>query len=486
MNLRAVFFVLGNVLLLFGVCLVAPLLVSLIVDSGTGREWQEWFAFVAAIAASGAIGFALRQSFVDSSDKIRLREGFAVVSFSWLAMGLMGMLPYLLSGATASVTDAFFETMSGLTTTGATIFVRVEDIPAGVQFWRCMTQWIGGMGIVVLSVALLPFLGVGGYHMLKAETPGGVAYERERPRMTENAQLMWRLYLGLTLALIGLLWAEGMTLFDAACHAFTTMSTGGFSPHSESIAYFSSPLIQWTLIVFMVLAGTNFAIHTQLFRRNFRILWTNTEFKAYVSIVASVIVLFALLVPKQQGLERHVRDVAFQVVSIVTSTGFATADYNQWPQVVRLGFVLLMFMGGCMGSTAGGMKVARIVIYGKTLVRELHHMIYPHAVERIRISGHSVDRALVFNLLSFGLVWTALFVAGSLVMASCGYDLPSATSASIAALANVGPGLAQVGPAANWAHLPATAKWFMSLLMMVGRLEVFSVLVLFTPWLWRR
>lgn len=485
MNLRAVLFVLGNVLLLFAVCLIAPLTVCIVIDSGTG-EWWEFGAFLATTVTSALVGFALRQSFADSSDEIRLREGFAVVSFSWIAMGLVGMLPYLISGTTSSGTDAFFETMSGLTTTGATVFENVDGIPAGVQFWRCMTQWIGGMGIVVLSVALLPFLGVGGYHMLKAETPGGVAYERERPRMTENARLMWRLYLGLTIALTALLWAEGMTFYDAACHAFTTMSTGGFSPHNESVAHFSSPLIQWTLIVFMLLAGTNFAIHTQLFRRNFAPLRGNSEFKAYVSIVLGVIVLFALLVPQEHGFERHLRDVAFQVVSIVTTTGFATADYNQWPEAVRLGLVLLMFMGGCMGSTAGGMKVARIVIYAKTLVRELHHMLYPHAVERIRISGHSVDQALVLNLLSFGLVWTALFVAGSFVMAACGYDLPTATSASIAALGNIGPGLAEVGPTANWSHLPAAAKWFMALLMMVGRLEVFSVLVLFTPWLWRR
>lgn len=486
MNFRAVLFVVGNVLLLFAVCLLAPLIVSLSINSATGSEWRESAAFLITIATSATVGLVLRQIFSDHALAIRLREGFAVVVFSWIGMGMVGVMPYLLSGVTSSVTDAFFETMSGLTTTGASVFAQVEDLPHGVQFWRCMTQWIGGMGIVVLSVALLPFLGAGGYHMLKAETPGGVAYERERPRMTENAGLMWRLYLALTVALAALLWAEGMGPFDAACHALTTMSTGGFSPHSASVAYFDNATIQWTIILFMFLAGTNFAIHTHAFHRNWDAIRRNTEFRSYSALLALITIAFALLVPQQYELEKHVRNVAFQVLSIATTTGFATVNYDEWPQVVRLGLVLLMFVGGSMGSTAGGMKVARVVIYGKAFVRELHHLVYPHALERIRMNGSNVEPSLVRNLLSFGLVWSGLFVAGSFVMAASGYDLTTATSASIAALGNIGPGLARVGPTENWGHLPATAKWFMSALMLTGRLEVFSVLVLFTPWLWRR
>lgn len=486
MNFRAVLFVLGNILMLFGLCLMAPAIVALLLDSDYEHELREVAAFAGTTLLSLAVGLALRRAYRDHAKEIRLREGFVVVSFSWLGMGAVGILPYVLSGAIPNVSDAFFETMSGLTTTGATILTDIEALPHGVQFWRCMTQWIGGMGIVVLSVALLPFLGIGGYHLLKAETPGGVAYERDRPRMSENAQLLWRLYLGFTLTLIGLLWLGGMSLFDAACHAFTTMSTGGFSPHTESIAFFPSPFIQWTLIVFMFLAGTNFSIHAYGFRRRFDAIRRNSEFKVYAALTASAIGVFALWVPLQTGLEEHLRTVSFQTVSILTTTGYATADYDTWPQFVRLGLVLLMFIGGSMGSTGGGMKVARFVIYSKALIRELHRMIYPHAVEKVRINGTPIDQKLVFNLFSFGLVWSGLFVFGSLVMAASGYDLPTATSASVAALGNIGPGLAGVGPAANWAHLPTITKWVMSLLMLVGRLEVFSVLVLFTPWVWRR
>ncbi len=486
MNFRAVLFVLGNILMLFGLCLVAPVLVALLLDSSYEHEMQELAAFIGTMLLSLSLGFALRRSFRDHAKNIRLREGFVVVSFSWLTMGAVGILPYVLSGAIPDVTDAFFETMSGLTTTGATILTDIESLPHGVQFWRCMTQWIGGMGIVVLSVALLPFLGVGGYHLLKAETPGGVVYERDRPRITENAQLMWRLYLGFTVTLIGLLWIGGMSLFDAACHAFTTMSTGGFSPHSASVGHFSSPFIQWTIILFMFLAGTNFSLHAYGFRRRFDAILRNSEFKVYAALAASACVIAALLLPMETRVEEHLRTASFQVVSILTTTGYATADYDTWPQAVRLGLVILMFVGGSMGSTAGGMKVARFVIYSKALIRELHRMIYPHAVEKVRINGTPIDQKLVFNLFSFGLVWSALFVFGSLVMAASGYDLPTATSASVSALGNIGPGLAQVGPTANWAHLPAIAKWVMSLLMLVGRLEVFSVLILFTPWVWRR
>ncbi|MEO0813649.1 MAG: TrkH family potassium uptake protein [Myxococcota bacterium] len=454
MNFRAILFVLGNITMLFGLCLAAPLVVALLIDSGTENEWLECAAFAGTMAFSVSVGAVLRRVYRDQAKEIRLREGFVVVSFSWLTMGAIGILPYVLSGAIPSVTDAFFETMSGLTTTGATILSDIEALPHGVQFWRCMTQWIGGMGIVVLSVALLPFLGVGGYHLLKAETPGGVAYERDRPRITENAQLMWRLYIGLTLTLVGLLWLGGMDLYHAACHAFTTMSTGGFSPHAKSLGHYTSPFIQWTVIVFMFLAGTNFSLHAYAFRRNFGAVWRNSEFKTYAALMVAVSLLFSALVPLNTGIEAHVRAVTFQVVSIVTTTGFGTADYDAWPQVVRLGFVLLMFIGGSMGSTSGGMKVARWVVYSKALVRELHRMVYPHAVEKVRINGSPVDQKLILNLFSFGLVWTGLFVLGSIVMAASGYDLPTATSASISALGNIGPGLAQVGPTADWSHLP--------------------------------
>lgn len=486
MNFRAVLFVLGNVLLLYCLCLVVPLIISVAMDAGFENGWQEILAFGGSIVVSAVLGGILRHLFAREAQEIRIREGFLVVSLSWLAMGMIGVLPYIFSGSIPSITDAFFETMSGLTTTGATILTNIEALPNGVQFWRCMTQWIGGMGIVVLSVALLPFLGTGGYHLLRAETPGGVAYERDRPRMTDNAKLMWKIYLGLTGALMVILWVEGMSPFDAACHAFTTMSTGGFSPHTDSVAYFRSPIIEWTITVFMFMAGMNFSLHAFLLNREWRPVLKDTEFRFYALLFVVVSTFFAVVVPIENDLGEHIRTIAFQVVSIATTTGYATADYDTWPQVVRFAMVILMFIGGSMGSTAGGIKVTRWVIYAKALIREMHHMIFPHAVEKVRLNGRSIDLHLVLNLFGFAMIWLTLFVVGAAVVAACGYDLPTAASASVSALGNIGPGLAEVGPSQNWAHLPIPAKWCMSVLMMIGRLEVYSVLILFTPWLWQR
>jgi len=396
------------------------------------------------------------------------------------------MLPYLLSGVTHSVTDAFFETMSGFTTTGATVFARVEAIPPGLMFWRCMTQWLGGMGVVVLSVALLPMLGVGGYRLLKAESPGGVAFERERPRITETAMSLWRIYLGMTGVLALLLVAAGMTAFDAICHAFTTMSTGGFSSHTESVAYFRSPFIHWTLILFMLIAGANFGLYGALLRGRWKTLWENSELRTYLGMIAVFSCVTALVNAQGAPSERHLRDATFHAVSIATTTGFTSSDYDQWAHLPRLLLFLSMFIGGCMGSTAGGMKVARIIIYTKAVVRELHRMIFPHGVRPLRMGKRVLDDTIVWNIFAFGTVWFLFFVIGSLVMASCGYDIVTSTTAAAAALGNVGPGLATVGPTANWGHLPDVAKWTMSFLMLCGRLELFSVLVLFTTWVWRR
>jgi trk system potassium uptake protein TrkH len=322
--------------------------------------------------------------------------------------------------------------------------------------------------------------------MLKAESPGGVAFERERPRITDTAKELWRLYLILSLAEVVLLKLSGMTLYDAFCHTFTTMSTGGFSPHSESIAHFSSPLIQWIIIVFMFLAGVNFSLHAQALTGQLRAVWRNAELRLYIALIVGVVLLGAIVVPSHTGFEKDLRDIVFQVVSIGTTTGYATADYDVWPQVMRLTLVLLMFVGGCMGSTGGGMKVARLIIFAKAVKREMHRPIFPHAVRHIRVGSKVMDPSLVSNILAFGTLFTVTFIAGALVMAACGYDLETSLSASAAAVGNIGPGLGEVGPTRTWAHLPGVAKWVMSLIMLAGRLELYSVLILLTPWVWRR
>jgi trk system potassium uptake protein TrkH len=486
-NWRTVLSVLSYLLLLLALCLLGPLVVAIIYDSRSPHEVREIVAFAVTPALSLAAGAILRHKFKSPGADIGRREGFAIVTFSWVLVVLFGMIPYLITGVTHSVTDAFFETMSGFTTTGASIFsgAEIEAIPHGLQFWRCMTQWLGGMGIVVLSVALLSFLGVGGYRLLKAETPGGVAYEREQARITDAAKDLWLLYLGLSAVQIIAMKLAGATIYDAICHTFTTMSTGGFSPHGDSAAYFG-PAIQWIIIAFMFLAGMSFSLHAHLFRGQLKVVLANGEARTYAAIILGCTLLGILVVPTSAGLEERVRDATFQVVSITTTTGFATKDYDQWPQLMRYVMLLLMFVGGCMGSTGGGMKVARLVIYAKALVRELHLLIYPHGIRPIRTGAKVVDPVIVSNILAFGAVYVVTFLFGAVVMAACGYELTTSASASAAALGNIGPGLAAVGPMENWAHLPVVAKWVMALLMLLGRLELFSVVVLFTPWAWKR
>lgn len=489
MRWRTVLGILSYLLLILAGALVAPLLVSIAYDSPTPYEEREILAFAVTASISLILGLLLRWRFHEEAPRVGRREGFAIVTFSWILATLVGMLPFLITGINTSVADAFFETMSGFTTTGASVLGHqgheIELLPHGLQFWRCMTQWLGGMGIVVLSVALLSFLGVGGYRLLKAETPGGVVFERDQPRITDSAKSLWKLYLGLSALQVLLLLATGTTLFDAITHTFTTMSTGGYSPHGTSAAYFG-PATQWVLIVFMFLAGMNFSLHALAVRGRFRAVLRNSELRAYAGITLACVAIGVAVVHTGSGVEERVRDVTFQVVSIGTTTGYATRDYDQWPQIMRLLLLLLMFVGGCMGSTGGGIKVARLVIYAKAFVRELHRLIFPHGVHPIRTGERVVEPAIVSNILAFGAAYAATFVLGALAVAASGYDLETAASASAAALGNIGPGLRAVGPMTNWAHLPDVTKWVMSGLMLLGRLELFSVLVLLTPWAWKR
>lgn len=487
MSWRTILSVLGQLSLILAACLTAPLLVTLTHDLDHPLGPRELFAFSLTMVGSLAVGLLLRWRLGATPAAVGRREGFVIVTGSWLVAVLFGMLPFLIVGATSGVTDAFFETMSGFTTTGASVFSAPElaAMPRGLMLWRCMTQWLGGMGIVVLSVAILASLGIGGYRLLKAETPGGVAYEREQPRITDAAKDLWKLYLGISLVQVVSLRLAGATGYDAICHTFTTMSTGGFSPHGESAAYFN-PLVQWLLIFFMLVAGVNFSLHAHLLRGRLRPLLQSPELRLYAAILAGGALLGVLVTPTGSDVEERVRDVVFQVVSISTTTGFATKDYDAWPQSMRLLMLLLMLVGGCMGSTAGGIKAARLLIYAKALARQLHLLIFPHGVRPLRTGDRLMDPGIVANILAFGTLYVFCLLCGTAVMSAFGYDLTTAVSAAAAALGNIGPGLGGVGPMATWAHLPALAKWVMSLLMLMGRLELFSVVVLFTPWVWRR
>lgn len=418
---------------------------------------------------------------------ISAKDGLAVVGLSWIAVSLVGAFPFFLSGTTATYTDAFFETVSGFTTTGASIMTDIEALPRGILFWRSQTHWLGGMGIIVLSVALLPALGRGAYQFYRAETPGPTA-ERLRPRMTETAKTLWTVYFVLSLAETTLLMSGGMPLFDALCHTFGTMATGGFSTKNASMAHYG-PYIQWIVILFMFMAGTNFLLHYQALRGRIGAFFTSEEFRTYLAVTVLCIALFTLLLTLQSGMldGKLFRDVSFQVVALLTTTGYVTADFNAWPALVKVILVGLMFVGGCAGSTGGGMKVVRVQVAFKTGVRSIFQAILPNAVLPVRIDSRAVSDVYILGATAYFIIYIFLFVLGGALMALFeSVDLVTAFSASIAAVSNIGPGLGKVGPMENYAWISTPGKWMLSFLMLAGRLELYSILVLLVPATWRK
>ena len=485
MRIRAVLFVLSNLLAIIGAAQTIPLLAALVLDDRGMERIGDLLGFSASIIVALAVGLSGRRLLRGHAKNVGLREGFGVVTLAWVALTLFGMLPYLFCGATTSITDAFFETMSGFTTTGATVFPKVEVFSPALHVWRSMTQWFGGMGIVVLSVALLPMLGVGGYRLLKAETPGGVAFERTSPRITDAAKSLWRLYLGLTACLALIYRVLGMNTLDAICHAFTTLASGGFSTHSESIAYFQSPTIEWVCIVFMFIAGVNFTLIPLMMTVPKKVT-EDLEFKTYCAFIIAAIIAISLIVPMTTDGHTHIRNATFQVIAIITSTGYATADYETWPNIARLILVYFMITGGCMGSTSGGVKITRILVFLKSVTREIHQMLYPRSIQTIRLGTKNIRDDVAGNMMAFGSLFILLMTIGVGAMAVSGYDLETSIGAAISALGNTGPALGVLGPTGNWSSLPDLTKWTMSFLMLCGRLELFSVIVLFSLWAWRR
>ena len=410
-----------------------------------------------------------------------------MVTFGWLFFSLFGSLPFLLSGAIPSFTDAFFETMSGFSTTGATILTDIEVLPMGILFWRSLTHWIGGMGIIVLSLAILPFLGVGGMQLFKAEVPGPVA-DKLTPRITETAKILWAVYVLITAAETVLLMFGGMTLFDALCHSFGTMATGGYSTKNASIGAFNSAYIDYVVIFFMLLAGINFALHFRVLRGDIKAYFRNQEFLVFFSIIGMAFLLIGLdtFFGQYPDTELAVRKTLFQVVAILTTTGYGTADYELWAFSSQLILFFLMFVGGCAGSTGGGMKVMRIHLLVKFVFSEITRLLHPHAVVPVRIGKNVVPREVVTNVVGYFILFMLLFIFGVLIMAALGMDIVTAFGAVAASLGNIGPGLGEVGPTDNYAHLPVMGKWVLAILMLAGRLEVFTVVILFSPSYWRK
>lgn len=480
MRLSTVLHVAGTLLLILAPTMLVPIPFSLYYGD------RDWIALFASAAITAGLGFGLRLLRRPDSD-IRHREGFAVVAFAWLLATLCGSLPFLLSGAIPSFTDAFFETVSGFTTTGASILSDIEALPHGVLFWRSLTHWIGGMGIIVLTIAILPFLGVGGMELFRAE---GVrtAGDRLTPRITDTAKILWGVYVTLTAAMVGLLLLGGMNLFDALCHAFGAIATGGYSTRNVSMVAFPSAFIHYVTVLFMVLGAMNFSLHYRARRGDLRVYLRDYECRFYLIVlgVATLIACFHTFAQREFGIERTFRDTLFQVASIGTTTGYATADYEKWPNGPQYILLVLMLFGGCAGSTAGGIKQMRIYIVLRFVVREITRMLHPNAVVPVRAGKEPVQREIVANILGSFVLYMFTFGVGVLVISLMGYDMPTSMGGVAATMGGVGPGLGLVGPMDNYGHFPAAGKWVFSLLMLMGRLELYTLMIIAYPSFWKK
>jgi trk system potassium uptake protein TrkH len=410
----------------------------------------------------------------------------AIVSLGWLGAGLFGALPFYLSGQIPLFTDSVFETFSGLTTTGASILQNVEALAPSLLLWRSLCHWLGGMGIILLSLAILPFLGVGGMQLYKAEVPGP-APDKLRPRIKDTALLLWKVYLLFSCVLFLLLLLGGMDIFQAVNHAFSTIATGGFSTQSASVGHFDSIYLEVVIMLFMFIAGTNFALHFRLLAADFKPYWRNTEFRVFALLVLAAVILVCLSIwgPVYQGFGDALRFGSFQVLSLITSTGFTTADYDLWPGLAQVVLLLSMLMGGCAGSTAGGMKCMRLILLFKHGMRELRRLIHPRAVMHVKLGDRLVPEEVLQGIWGYFVLYLFLACISALALAALGLDMLSAFAAVIACVSNIGPGFAAVGPAQNYAQIPWAGKWVLSLCMLLGRLEIYTVLIMFHPQFWK-
>lgn len=482
MNTRCVFHLISYLVLFISLAMGICALVA--------RGCGDGGFVIAQFLRSAAIGLligGLLHLFTRGRVDLSRKDGFAIVVFGWLAVGLVGCLPYLLTAAIPSPVDAFFETLSGFTTTGSTILADIETLPRAVVFWRSLTQWLGGMGVLLLCVAILPFLGVGGMQIYRAEMPGP-SKDRLTPRIGTTAKLLYGVYVLMTVAQVLLLRVAGMGFFDAVNHTFCTVSTGGFSPYNASIAAYDSSWIHGVLIVFMILAGINFSLHYRVLNGKFRAYAASSETRFYLVLLlgASLLITVDLMRAMDGPLGLRFRDALFQVVSITTTTGFATADYDLWPLFSKALIFALLFSGGCAGSTAGGLKVMRSLVLVKEVGRQLKLFMQPHAVLKVRLDRQSVSPNIVSGITAFTFCYLLLITLFTLLMTFYLPDMSSAASAAISCLSNVGPGFSALGPTRNYAAIADGGKLLLAFCMLLGRLELFTVLVLFTPGFWKK
>ena len=471
----------GLVLIIEGLFMLLSSVIALIYDEG------DFYSFI--VSAVICIGVGGLTAILTNKAKryIGKREGYIMVTMVWIVFSFFGLLPFIISNTIPSFTDAFFETMSGFTTTGSSVLNNIESLPHGILFWRSIIQWLGGMGIIVLSLAILPVLGVGGMQLFEAEVPG-ITPDKLHPRITDTAKRLWVIYVAFTGIEIVLLILGGMSVFDSVCHSFTTMATGGYSTKQASIAHWNSPYIHYVITLFMFIAGMNFTLSYALFKGRIERLRENDELKFYILSVLIFTLIIAsglFITEKDYGIEKSFRIAIFQVVSIITTTGYATADYMTWIPFLGVILFLLMFFGGSAGSTGGGIKMVRIHLLVKNSRYELKRLIHPNAVIPVRFNGRAVPQSILYNVLAFVVIYLLIIGISMIIMSMMGFDLQTSLGAVATSLGNIGPGFNELGPAYSFSEVPALGKWFLSFLMLVGRLELFTVIILFSTHFWK-
>jgi trk system potassium uptake protein TrkH len=490
-NLKLIVHILGLLLLFNSLFMGITTLSSYFMHDGATRGML--IAFMANLLIGGlAMGLTFNHR-----KEIKKREGYLIVVFGWLTMVIFGMLPFIFTNSVSSFSDALFETMSGYTATGATIMDNIESLPKSIILWRSLTHWMGGMGIIVLAIAILPLLGIGGMQLFSAEAPvlGG---DKLHPRISDTAKRLWLIYVGLTAVNALLLSLSGMSVFDAINHAMSTMASGGFSTKDSSLGYWNDiPQIQYITVLFMFLAGSNFVLLYYALKGKFNRIFHDTEFRWYAGFISVFVFLVTVSLMKNGAyamvdssvwisLEQSFRHALFQVVAVITTTGLVTSDFTAWSPFVTMLFFGLMFLGGSTGSTSGGVKVMRHLILIKNGLLEFKRALHPNAILMVRLNKISLEQPIVYNVLAFFILYLILFIIGAGVLSILGLNFTSAIGGAAASLGNVGPGLGEVGPAATYTSLPTPAKLWCALLMLIGRLELFTVLILFTPYYWRK
>ncbi len=480
-NLNVIINIIGILLMINGMLMLTAIPFALY------HGEDSWKGILVSSLINSLVGFIFYYKTKDIRTKdLKRRDGYLIVTTSWIFMCIFGTLPYIFTNQIPDISNAFFETVSGYTTTGATILDDIEALDYSVLYWRSLTQWIGGMGIIVLAVAILPFLGIGGMQLFVAEAPV-FSLDKLQPRIKETAQRLWLIYISFTVLLFIIFLVEGMNFFDAINHAMTTFATGGFSTKNASIGHFESPLIQYTVILFMLISATNFTLTYFALKLDFSKLYKNEEFRIYISfvLILTIVVFTTLMLIDNNYPEATFRDSLFNIVSIVTTTGFTTADFTGWTEFITILFFILMFIGASAGSTSGGIKLVRHVVLLKNSYIELKKQLHQSGVFTLKFNNRKVPNDVVSNILAFMMLYVVIFSIGSIIMSFIGVDFMTAIGSVAATLGNVGPGIGEVGPSYTFSSIPVSGKWFLSLLMFIGRMELFTFLIIITPIFWR-